>query len=201
MVIGFIIGAAVSALVGLSAFLGGITVAVAVFVTIVVIRSTGQQKQRAVPSVGEPTEITIDGEQNAPRNARGIIMNGGRALDTVSEGDSLIQLEFIPTGDNIETLVDLLKLSPGAVGYRDGLVRAKGPDLEVLAMIRLASDVEASGDEEVGAAPIGIVPAGDWARYPTLGEGITLVQIAVSVNLAGNRGGWIVFSQLATERD
>lgn len=128
-------------------------------------------------------------------------MNGGHAIDSVAEGDTLAKLAFTPVGNNIETLVDLLKLSPGEVGYRDGLVRAVGTDLEVLAMIRLAADVEASGDAEVGAAPIGVVATAAWSRYPQLAEGFTLVQICVSVDSAGSCGGWVLFSERALSQE
>lgn len=197
--IGFVIGSIISVLLGLSPLAGGVAVGIAVFFGIWFLRQrqSTAQARKAIPSVGEPTVVTIEGEAKPPRNARGISMNGGRALDSVAEGDTLVQLEFTPVGDNIETLVDLLKISPGQVGYRDGLVRPMGADLEVLAMIRLAADVEASGDEEVGAAPIGVVSAATWSSYPQFSEGFTLVQICVSVNLAGKRGGWILFSERA----
>lgn len=201
--IGFVVGSIISVMLGLSALAGGVAVGIAVFLGIFFLRQRQSitQAQRVVPSVGEPTVVSIAGEDSPPRNARGISMNGGRERDGVAEGDTLVEMEFTPVGDNIETLVELLWLAPGQVGYRDGLVRVTGNDLEVIAMIRLAADVEASGDEDVGAAPIGLVPESVWSAYPRFGEGFTLVQVCVSVNAAGGRGGWVLFSERALNSD
>jgi hypothetical protein len=96
---------------------------------------------------------------------------GGMAADTPPEGEEMVWLDFVIEGDNIETLVELLSLTPGYTGYRDGLLQPDGDRLIVNAMARLAADVAASGDDDVNAAPIGFVPSGCLARLPRTGTG------------------------------
>jgi hypothetical protein len=69
--------------------------------------------------------------------------------------------------------------------------------LEVNAMIRLAAQVESSGDDEVTAAPVGRLTPDQWREYPALGEGITMVQISLEVHTDGTPLGHIMFLRSA----
>ena len=132
------------------------------------------------------------------RNARGVASMGGMAADTPPEGEEMVWLDFVIEGDNIETLVELLSLTPGYTGYRDGLLQPDGDRLIVNAMARLAADVAASGDDDVNAAPIGFVPLDAWRAYPGLGRELSLVQVAIVVNRDGTRSGRIGFRSSLT---
>jgi hypothetical protein len=81
----------------------------------------------------------------------------------------MVKIAFEPTGENVETLIALLSLSQGRVGYRDAITVPEAGDLIVNAMVRLVSNIAASGDHDLGAAPVGRIPARAWAEFPALG--------------------------------
>ena len=145
----------------------------------------------------EPLELKMP-DGTVIRNARGVASMGGMAADTPPEGEEMVWLDFMIEGDNIETLVELLSLTPGYTGYRDGLLQPDGDRLIVNAMARLAADVAASGDDDVNAAPIGFVPLDAWRAYPGLGRELSLVQVAIVVNRDGTRSGRIGFRSSLT---
>jgi len=144
------------------------------------------------PAGEGPLEVRM-ADGSALRDARGTMSLGGTAADTPPEGEEMLWLEFIPDGNNVEQLLQVLRLSPGFTGYRDGLVQPDGAQLVVNAMARLAADITASGDGEAAAAPVGIVPAGTWDHYPALAQSITLVQVALTIEQDGSRVGRIGF--------
>jgi hypothetical protein len=146
---------------------------------------------------GPVATIKVAGETAPPRNARGLLMREGYEADIAPDGDSLVRLPFTPSGVNVETFIDLLNLRSGVIGYRDGLVRMVDSYLEVNAMIRLAAQVESSGGDEVTAAPVGRLTPDQWREYPALGEGITMVQIALEVLADGTPRGHIMFLRSA----
>jgi len=128
-------------------------------------------------------------------DARGEPSLGGTAADIAPEGDAMVKVSFTPVGTNVETLIALLDLAGGRTGYRDGLTVLDGGDLVVHAMARLAADVVATGDDDVGAAPVGRIPAEAWQHYPAMGLGVTLVQVALEVERDGQRRGWIIMRE------
>lgn len=144
------------------------------------------------PVSDEPLELKMP-DGTPIRNARGVESMGGMAADVAPEGEQMVWLDFTIEGDNIETLVSLLQLSPGYTGYRDGLLQPDGERLIINAMARLAADVAASGDGDVNAAPIGFVPLDAWRAYPGLGRELSLVQVAIEVERDGTRAGRIGF--------
>lgn len=107
----------------------------------------------------------------------------------------MLTVEVEITGDNAETLFTLLQLGPGDEGFRDGLLGAEGPDLAVFAMVRLAADVEASGDGDTSAAPIGRIAADIWRAYPGLvrsvERGMVSVQVGLGVDAFAQRRCWV----------
>ena len=119
--------------------------------------------------------------------------DGGRAGDLTPPGDVLERLDVQITGDNIDTLITLLQLGPGAEGFRDGLLGQEGEDLIVYAMVRLTADVVATGGDDTGAAPIGRIPADRWGQYPGLGGGLVSVQVGLGVDGAGATRCWVSF--------
>jgi hypothetical protein len=141
--------------------------------------------------------IKVAGQTAPPRNARGLLVREGYEADIAPVGDSLVRLPFTPSGVNVETFIKLLNLRSGVIGYRDGLVRMVDSYLEVNAMIRLAAQVESSGDDEVTAAPVGSLTAEQWREYPALGEGITMVQVALELRPDGSPIGHIIFLRSA----
>jgi hypothetical protein len=149
------------------------------------------QPRRDPGSTSRPQVQLPDG--SAVLDARGTSALGGTAADVAPEGDAMVKLAFEPTGPNVETLIALLDLSGGRVGYRDGLTVPTDGDLVVNAMVRLAADVAADGDDDVTAAPVGRVPADQWSAYPVLGLGVTFVQVALTVDRDGTRRAWIMF--------
>jgi hypothetical protein len=155
-----------------------------------------RRQMRRVESTPAAT-INVAGETNPPRNARGQLVRQGYEADIAPEGDSLVHLSFTPSGVNVDTFIELLNLRSGAIGYRDGLVRMVDSYLEVNAMIRLAAQVESSGEDEVTAAPVGRLAAEEWQEYPALGEGITMVQVALEVRPDGSPLGHIIFLRSA----
>ena len=70
-------------------------------------------------------------------------------------------------------------------------------DLIVNAMVRLVSNIAASGDRDLGAAPVGRIPARAWAEFPALGLGVTFVQVELCAEIEGARAGWIIFRESA----
>ena len=126
-------------------------------------------------------------------DARGVMSDGGRAGDLTPPGDVLERLDVQITGDNIDTLITLLQLGPGAEGFRDGLLGQEGEDLIVYAMVRLTADVVATGGDDTGAAPIGRIPADRWGQYPGLGGGLVSVQVGLGVDGAGATRCWVSF--------
>ena len=157
------------------------------------------QRQGAVPPSGriasgsaESLDLTMP-DGTPIRNARGHASLGGTAADVAPQGQQMVWLDMTIEGDNIETLVELLSLSPGYTGYRDALLQPDGERLIVNAMARLTADVAASGDDDVNAAPIGYLPREAWSSHPELGRGLTLVQVAIMVNRDGSRGARIGF--------
>ena len=136
---------------------------------------------------GENGQVFID--------ARGEMTDGGRAADRDLEGDVMVRLDVEITGNNAETLFTLLQLGPGDEGFRDGIVGREEADLIVYAMVRLASDVEASGDSDSGAAPVGRIASSHWQMYPGLGKGMVSVQVGLGVTSQGVRRCWISFRQ------
>lgn len=139
---------------------------------------------------GEDGQVFID--------ARGEVSLGGMGADVPPEGDEMVTLPFEIEGDNANTLIDeVLTLRPGQSGYRDGISGPEGDDLVVYAMVRLAADVVATGDDDVGAAPVGRIKADAWRNYPGLGRGMTLVQVGLAVEPDGRRRGWIAFRMSA----
>lgn len=128
-------------------------------------------------------------------DARGVMVDGGREADRAPEGDELLTVGVEITGDNAETLFTLLQLGPGDEGFRDGLLGVEGPDLAVFAMVRLAADVEASGDGDTSAAPIGRIAADIWRAYPGLvrsvERGMVSVQVGLGVDALSQRRCWV----------
>ncbi|NQW71835.1 MAG: HNH endonuclease [Actinobacteria bacterium] len=146
-----------------------------------------------LPMQDEPVSLTMpDGRQI--RNARGTAAMGGTAADVPHEGEDMVWLGITIQGDNIETLIGLLQLSPGDTGYRDAMLQPDGDLLIVNALARLAADAAASGDDDVTAAPIGHLSGVQWRSHPGLGGGLTLVQVAITVNRDGSRSARIGFS-------
>ena len=131
---------------------------------------------------------------SAFRDARGLRTNGGATADTALPGTVMVTLPFEPEGVNADALISLLSLVDGRVGYRDGLTIPTDDDLVVYAMARLTSDVEATGDSDVGAAPVGRIPGRAWADYPQLGPAPSLVQVALCIDSDNRRRGWILFT-------
>ena len=155
--------------------------------------SVGSVGPPSLPLQDEPLALTMpDGRQI--RNARGTASMGGMAADVPLEGQDMVWLEMTIQGDNIETLIGLLRLSPGDTGYRDAMLQPDGDRLIVNAMARLAADAAASGDDDVTAAPIGHLSDVVWSSHPGLGRGLTLVQVAITVNRDGSRGARVGFS-------
>lgn len=178
--------------------IGGIIAAV--LVTWLILR-TYRKKSPVVDPETAPDQLDLQlADGSKIRNARGEASRGGAAADIAPEGDVMVKLAFEPSGTNVETLIALLDLSGGRVGYRDGLTVPEGGDLIVNAMARLAADVAASGDDDVGAAPVGKIPAGAWAAFPALGLGATFVQVELCAEFEGARAGWIIFRESAAMR-
>lgn len=129
-------------------------------------------------------------------DARGVMVDGGREADRAPEGDELLTVGVEITGDNAETLFTLLQLGPGDEGFRDGLLGVEGADVVVFAMVRLAADVEASGDADTSAAPIGRIPADVWRTYPglvrSLEKGMVSVQVGLGVDAHSQRRCWVI---------
>jgi hypothetical protein len=158
----------------------------------------GLKKRQVRRAAAKPAAtINVAGETAPPRNARGLLVREGYEADIAPDGDSLVRLSFTPSGVNVETFIELLNLRSGVIGYRDGLVRLVDSYLEVNAMIRLAAQVESSGEDEVTAAPVGRLTPDQWREYPALGEGITMVQIALEVKADGSPLGHIIFIRSA----
>ncbi len=153
---------------------------------------TTQQPASPTDSDIQPEVRLADG--SALRNARGERTNGGRAADTAPEGGVIVTIPFDPKGPNADALITILELADGRIGYRDALVVNEDGALVVHAMARLTTDVEATGDDDVGAAPIGRIERAAWQQYPLLGEQPTLVQVALNVLPDGSRRGWILFA-------
>jgi hypothetical protein len=128
-------------------------------------------------------------------DARGVMVDGGRAADRAPEGDEMLTVEVAITGDNAETLFTLLRLGPGDEGFRDGLLGMEGADLSVFAMVRLTADVEASGDGDTSAAPIGCIAADVWRGYPglvrSLEKSMVSVQVGLGVDSRSERRCWV----------
>ncbi len=158
----------------------------------------GLKRNQAKRTQSAPaTTINVAGETAPPRNGRGLLMREGYEADIAPDGDALVRLPFTPSGVNFETFIELLQLRSGVIGYRDGLVRMVDSYLEVNAMIRLAAQVESSGDDEVTAAPVGKLTPDQWRAYPALGEGITMVQVSLEVQADGTPLGHIMFLRSA----
>ena len=158
------------------------------------VRAASKKKEVVTSAVvigPERPDITM-ADGGAVLDARGEPSLGGTAADVAPAGDVMVKLAFEPSGSNVETLIAVLDLSGGRVGYRDGLTVVDGGDLVVHAMARLAADVAASGDDDVGAAPVGRISAGSWEAYPAFAQGVTLVQVALVVERDGQRRGWIL---------
>ena len=160
--------------------------------------SVGSVGSPSLPMQDEPLELTMP-DGRPIRNARGTASMGGMAADVPLEGQDMVWLEMTIQGDNIETLIGLLQLSPGDTGYRDAMLQPDGDRLIVNAMARLAADAAASGDDDVSAAPIGHLSGAVWRTHPGLGGGLTLVQVAITVNRDGSRSAHIGFSSDSSE--
>jgi len=184
----------IAALFGLGPIIGVIACALVVWW---MVRAGAKKKQvrtsAVVVGAEQPNIQMADG--GAVLDARGEPSLGGTAADVAPAGDVMVKLAFEPLGSNVETLIAVLDLSGGRVGYRDGLTVVDGGDLVVHAMARLTADVAATGDDDVGAAPVGRIPAEVWAAYPALGLGVTLVQVALVVERDGRRRGWILLRE------
>ncbi|MDA3022390.1 MAG: hypothetical protein O2943_06995 [Actinomycetota bacterium] len=102
-------------------------------------------------------------------------------------------LEVEITGNNVDTIFTLLRLGPGDEGFRDGLLQAAGPDLISYGMVRLNTDVEATGDDRTSAAPVGRILADQRRQYPGLGGGMVSVQVEVGITGLGTRRCWVSF--------
>lgn len=193
-------GAFTGAMAGVIATLFGlgpiVGLVIAVAVAWIAIRSLSKPTPTTPPQTPEsgiqPDVRLADG--SALRDARGQRTNGGREADTAPAGGVIVTVPFDPQGANADTLITMLNLSDGRIGYRDGLVITEDAALIVHAMVRLTSDVEATGDDDVGAAPVGRIEPSAWQQYPLLGEHPTLVQVALSVLPDGSRHGWILFA-------
>ncbi|PHX60518.1 MAG: hypothetical protein CK552_05480 [Actinobacteria bacterium] len=144
-------------------------------------------------SVVRQRPVAHDAAGKVLLDARGVISNGGRACDLTPPGDVLERLDVEITGDNIDTLINLLQLGPGAEGFRDGLLGQEGEELIVYAMVRLTADVAATGDDDTSAAPIGRILADRWRQYPGLGGGRVSVQVGLGVDGAGATRCWVSF--------
>ena len=161
-------------------------------------------KALAIGAIARPMSALVLGQTAlyggflaSARNGRGLLMREGYEADIAPDGDALVRLPFTPSGVNFETFIELLQLRSGVIGYRDGLVRMVDSYLEVNAMIRLAAQVESSGDDEVTAAPVGKLTPDQWRAYPALGEGITMVQVSLEVQADGTPLGHIMFLRSA----
>jgi hypothetical protein len=159
-----------------------------------VLDTTHATQQPASPTdSGIQPEVRLS-DGSALRKARGERTSGGRAADTAPEGGVIVTIPFDPKGPNAEALITILELADTRIGYRDALVVNDEGALVVHAMARLTTDVEATGDADVGAAPIGRIERAAWQQYPLLGEQPTLVQVALNVLPDGSRRGWILFA-------
>jgi hypothetical protein len=193
-------GAFTGAMAGVIATLFGlgpiVGLVIAVAVAWLAIRSLSKPTPTTPPHTKEsgiqPDVRLADG--SALRDARGQRTSGGREADTARQGGVIVTVPFTPQGANADTLITMLNLSDGRIGYRDGLVIEENDTLIVHAMARLTSDVEATGDDDVGAAPVGRIDHSAWQPYPLLSERPTLVQVALSVTSDGSRHGWILFA-------
>lgn len=169
----------------------------AVLVTWLILGTYRKKSLTADPGespTGQDLQLT-DG--SAIRNARGELTRSGTAADIAPKGDSMVKIAFEPTGENVETLIALLSLSGGRVGYRDAITVPEEGDLIVNAMVSLVANVAASGDHDLGAAPVGRIPARAWAEFPALGLGVTFVQVELCAEFGGARAGWITFRESA----
>lgn len=197
VVVALMVGGLVGSFVGSEWVVLGVTAAVAwALIRWLQKRSRGAASPAQTPSSAsmsdEPLELKMP-DGTPIRNARGVESMGGLAADVAPEGEQMVWLDVTIEGDNIETLIALLQLSPGYTGYRDGLLQPDGDRLVVNAMARLAADVAASGDDDVNAAPIGYMPLETWRSHPGLGRELTLVQVAIEVERDGTRTGRIGF--------
>ena len=160
-----------------------------------IIRWVNRSKNSGKPvaSLSQSPEVRL-ADGSLLRDGRGTMSLGGTAADTPPPGEQMEWLEFQPEGDNVHRLIsEVLQLSRGTTGYRDGIVQAEGGRLVVNALARLASDIAASGDEEATAAPVGFIAEGNWEQFPKLDDAITLVQVALTVEADGSYGGRIGF--------
>lgn len=147
------------------------------------------------PATVVPSErpVVFDAAGQEFLDARGVMSEGGRAGDLAPPGDVLERLDVEITGNNIDTLINLLQLGPGTEGFRDGLLGREGEDLIVYAMVRLTADVVATGDDDSGAAPVGRIPAAAWQRHPGLGQAMVSVQVGLGIDSAGAKRCWVSF--------
>jgi hypothetical protein len=146
--------------------LGPVVGIIAAILVTWLILGTYRKKSRATDPGESPTGQDLQlADGSTIRNARGELSRGGTAADIAPLGDSMVKITFEPTGENVETLIALLSLSGGRVGYRDAITVPEEGDLIVNAMVSLVANVAASGDHDLGAAPVGRIPARAWAEF------------------------------------
>jgi hypothetical protein len=107
------------------------------------------------------------------------------------DDEQLIEIPFTPLEKNFVVMAELLRLTPGARGYRDGITQPAGSEVTVNAVARLLAHVEESGDEEAAASPVGQIRSEDWRTYPRLGREMFVVQVVFGLDETGQQVGWI----------
>jgi hypothetical protein len=134
--------------------------------------------------------VQVVGADAGPIDARGVLVAEGMQADAADD-EQLIEIPFIPLEKNFVVMAELLRLTPGARGYRDGITQPAGSEVTVNAVARLLAHVEESGDEEAAASPVGHIRSEDWRTYPRLGREMFVVQVVFGLDETGQQVGWI----------
>jgi hypothetical protein len=137
-------------------------------------------------------QVQVTGFDTGPINARGVLVDDGIQADANPDDEQLIEIPFTPLEKNFVVMAELLGLTPGSRGYRDGITQPAGSEVTVNAVARLLAHVEMSGDdEEAAAAPVGHIRSEDWRDYPRLGRDMFVVQVIFGLDETGQQVGWI----------
>jgi hypothetical protein len=134
--------------------------------------------------------VQVVGADAGPIDARGVLVADGMQADA-DDDEQLIEIPFTPLEKNFVVMAELLRLTPGARGYRDGITQPAGSEVTVNAVARLLAHVEESGDEEAAASPVGHIRSEDWRTYPRLGREMFVVQVVFGLDETGQQVGWI----------
>lgn len=184
--LGVIVGAVIGELLGLDGLF--ILLLMAGFTWAFVSLFAGKWK-RPKRSLGQ---VQVAGFDAGPVDARGVLVADGTQPDADADGETMVEIPFVPLEKNFVVIAELLGLTPGSRGYRDGITQPAGTEVVVNAVARLLAHVEEAGDdEEAAAAPVGHVRSEDWRDYPRLGREMFVVQVVFGLDETGSPVGWI----------